>query len=324
MCVKAEWIHVMATSRAPSTMSKRDIVWRHWLHFIHEANYTIPPIRPGELHVCLWIIWLFKKKLAYRTVQSYLYSLSAEIKFRGGNDILRQGFNWYIHSTMKHFMRSKGTQPIRLRRPLTIDLLNRLLVSLDLSEYNTRVYATMLTVGVYCLLRIGEICYSSLKGVVKFIRNSDIVFKSRYIEFTLWNTKTDLEKKGVKKWIVATDAKFCPFDLMCTLKVIKFNQVKPKEPFFTLKNGKPVSRYLLVKFLRDKMALVAKDIDPREWSGISLRKGGATSALRAGISGETIQSMGNWRSSVYKGYIDHGVIDISNAQCKMAKMSTTF
>ena len=59
-------------------------------------------------------------------------------------DILRQGFNWYIHSTMKHYMRSKGTQPIRLRRPLTVDLLNLLLASLDLSDYDTRVYATML------------------------------------------------------------------------------------------------------------------------------------------------------------------------------------
>lgn len=314
----------MATSRAPSTMNKREIVWRHWLKFIHEANYSIPPIRPGELHICLWIVWLFKKKLAYRTVQSYLYSLSAEIKFRGGLDILRQGFNWHINSTMKHYLRDKGTQPIKLRRPLTVDLLNRLLASLDMSDYNTRVFATMLAVGVYCLLRIGEICYTSLNGLTKYICNSDFVFKYQYIEFTLWNTKTDLEKKGVKKWIVATGTKFCPYDLMQRLKVIKITRVEPKEPFFTLKNGKPVSKYLLIKFLRDKMALVFKNVDPREWSGISLRKGGATSALRAGISGEVIQKMGNWRSNCYKSYIHHDVVDISRAQRQMATMPTTF
>ena len=68
------------------------------------------------------------------------------------------------------------------------------------------------------------------------------------------------------------------------------------------------------------MVLIFKDIDPREFSGISLRKGGATSALRAGVSGEIIQKMGNWKSGVYKGYIDHNIIDISRAQRNMATM----
>lgn len=315
-------MRAMAASRAPSTMGKREVVWRHWMSFIHEAKYSIPPIRPEEIHICLWIVWLFKRQLAYRTVQSYLYSLSAEIKFRGGIDILRQGFNWFVHSTMKHYLRSKGTAPIKYRRPLTVDLLNKLLSTLDLSDYNTRVYATMIAVGVFCLLRIGEICSTLSKGVPKFIRNCDLVFKSGWIEFTLWNTKTDIERRGVKKWIVKTSAKFCPYELMYRLRVIKLRQGKPDMPFFTLRNGKPVTKYLLIKFLREKMSLIFKDVDPREWSGISLRKGGATSALRAGISGEIIQKMGNWKSDVYKRYIDHNLVDISLAQQRMATMST--
>lgn len=313
----------MASSCAQSTMAKRMVAWRLWMKFIGEAGYSIPPIRPSELHICLWIVWLFKRKLVYRTVQSYLYSLSSELQFRGGRNILQDGFNWFIHTTLKHYLRSKGNKTIKYRRPLTIDLLNKLLSTLDLSDYNTRVYATMLTVGVYCLLRIGEICKTSTNRVDKFIRNKDIAFKPGYVEFTLWNTKTDFERKGVKKCIIKTKARFCPFDLVHKLKVVKLTKTGPNEPFFTLANGKAVSKFLLVKFLRQKMATTFPAIDSSEWSGISLRKGGATSALRAGISGEIIQKMGNWRSEVYKCYIDYSLNDFSLAQQRMAMMSPT-
>jgi len=160
----------MASSCAPSTSAKRVTSWRHWMRFLRESNYSIPPIRPSEIHICLWIVWLFKKKLAYLTVRTYLYALAAEIKYRGGRDILKKDFNWFIHSTMRHYQRSLGSAPIVYRRPLTVDILNVLLQSLNLSVYENRLYATMLSVGVYCLMRIGEICYSTSGSVDKFIR----------------------------------------------------------------------------------------------------------------------------------------------------------
>jgi integrase len=312
----------MATSSAPSTIAKRTTVWRLWIRFIRASNFSIPPIQSTELHICLWLVWLFRRRLTYNTVQTYLFSLSAELKLRGGRNILQDGYKWFIHSTMKHFLRSKGNVTIKYRRPLTVDLLNKLLCSLDFTDYNTRVFATMLTIGVYCLLRIGELCHTKAKEIVKFISNKDFVFKSGFIELTLWQTKTDSKRQGIKKYIVKTNAEFCPYDLLHKLKVIKSGSSGPDEPFFTLADGRPVSRYLLVKFLRQKMINIFKDIDINEWSGISLRKGGATSALRAGVAGEVIQRMGNWRSDVYKTYIDHTITDVATAQLRIATMHT--
>jgi hypothetical protein len=170
--------------------------------FLRCGGYTIPPIQPSELHICLWIVWMFKKKknqkkqLTYNTVRSYLYSLAAEIKFRGGRDIVGGDHSWFIHSTLKHFKSRLGTGPIVYRRPLTVDLLFRLLDSLDLSLFDNYVYATMLVVGVFCLLRIGELCCGKTGGVLKFIKNRDLAFKKGYVELTLWNTKTDKERRG--------------------------------------------------------------------------------------------------------------------------------
>ena len=276
---------MMANSCAASTKRKRNTVWRHWLSFLH---YTIPPIRPSELHICLWIVWMFKqkKKLAYNTVRSYLYSLAAELKFRGGRDIVGKDHSWFIHSTLKHFKSKLGTQPIVYRRPLTVDLLFSLLGTLDLSDFDTLVYATMLAVGVFCLLRIGELCWVRSGDRLKFIMNRDLTFNKGSIELTLWQTKTDRDRRGVKKWI--NDLKgvpFNPYEMVHRLKAMKLKSLRPVEPFFALSSGKAVSKAMLILFLQTHMKRLFPKVSQREWTGISLRKGGATSALRAGVSG---------------------------------------
>lgn len=323
MSCKGEWVNVMALSCAPSTQAKRVTAWRHWMRFIVESGVSIPPIRPAEIHVCLWILWLFKRKLVYNSVRSYLYSLAAEIRYRGGKNIMSKECNWFIHATMKHFRLSLGSAPIMYRRPLTIDMLNKLLTSIDLSDFDNRVFATMLSVGVYCLMRIGEICSSKSGKVVKFIRNQDIKWTLKGIGIALWSTKTDLEKKGVKKWIVKLpNVAFSPFEMMRRLKLVKLNCVKLDEPFFALSSGRAVSKFMLVKFLKTHLARVYPGINPKEWSGISLRKGGATSALRAGVAEDIIQKLGNWKSDAYKNYIDCSEVDVETAQSKMAAMFT--
>ena len=308
----------MANSCAASTKSKRTTVWRHWLSFLHYAHYTFHPIQPTELHICLWIVWMFKKKLSYHTVRSYLYSLAAELKFRGGSDIVAKDHSWFIHSTLKHFKTKLGTQPIVYRRPLTVELLFHLLSTLELSSFD--VYATMLTVGIFCLLRIGELCWVQYGGAPKFIKNRDLTFGKGYIELTLWQTKTDRDRRGVKKWINdIKGAPFNPYKMVHKLKAMKLKSLKPEEPFFALESGKGVSKAMLIKFLQTHMKRLFPQVNVREWTGISLRKGGATSALRAGVSGEVIQKLGNWVSDIYKGYIDHSVIDVCNAQALMVK-----
>ena len=69
---------------------------------------------------------------------------------------------------------------------------------------------------------------------------------------------------------------------------MKLKCMKPNDPFFALDSGNPVSKHMLIKFLQDKMAVLFPSIDVKEWTGISLRKGGATSALRAGVAGDVI------------------------------------
>ena len=317
--MKDEWIKAICFTGAKSTRGKRKTAWRHWVKFLQFINFTSSPIFPSQLHICLWIIFLFKQDLAYRTVKAYMYSLKTEIMIRGGRNILEEFNAWFIHSTLKHYRRQLGSATIQYRRPLTTDMLPLLFNQLDLSDYDTRIYATMAVIGVYCLLRIGELCFVRYEGTSKFIRNRDVIFSKKGVMFKLFRTKTDKDKKGVNKYISKLQGVSPnPERLMYIARSSKVSSTHPDMPFFALKNGKAVTRYLFVKWLQDKLSQCFPDIDKKEWSGISLRKGGATSAIRAGVQGEVVQKLGNWASDAYKTYVDHTEIDVHSAQGKMA------
>ena len=156
MTFQAIWLGAMGDFSAPSTARKRTTVWRHWLAFHKLSDGDFDLIRPTILYVCLWIVYLFNKKLAFNSVRSYLYSWVTEIKLRGGNDFIKLSDAWFIHSTMKHYQRTLGAGPIQYRRPLTADCLVTLIRHTDLTDYNSRVMMAMLIMGVFCMLRVGS------------------------------------------------------------------------------------------------------------------------------------------------------------------------
>ena len=102
---------------------------------------------------------------------------------------------------MRYVLKSKGAGPIQVRRPLTVSILEELVRSVDLDEYDVLVYCTMLAVGVYGMLRIGEVCFQKTKKITKFIANRDISLLRDHVKIILHRTKTDIERRGVEKFI---------------------------------------------------------------------------------------------------------------------------
>lgn len=310
---------MVAGAHADSTKTKRSISWRHWLKFMALADFKINPLAPTELEVCLFLTYLYKRKLAYSTIRTYLYSLASEIKMRGGRQIFRQFEDWFIHTTLRYILRKLGTEPLRYRRPLTVDMLFKLV---NESASRGDVFIAMLFLGVFGMLRVGELCYSKTKEVTKFITNGDVRFSKLQVEFTLRGTKTDLKKEGVLKAVASIpDVKFNPYDFIRSYQMSKTKSLGKMEPFFALPDGRPVTRPMLINYLQEQMARVYPKIPAGEWSGISLRKGGATSAMRAGLTGDVIEFLGHWKSDVYKRYISHDLTDVLAAQRKMCRIT---
>src|SRR5438067_1902841 len=108
--------------------------------------------------VCLWIVHLFQENYAYNTVRSYVFSLASELKFRRGQNFLDAPNAWFIHTTLKHFLKTRNASTLTFRRPITIDILPLILKNSDMGNFTTRSMVTMVIVGVLGCFRIGEIC----------------------------------------------------------------------------------------------------------------------------------------------------------------------
>jgi hypothetical protein len=135
----------------------------------------------------------------------------------------------------------------------------------------------------------------------------------------LYGTKTDNDKKGVTKFFCNLKGQFPnPFKMIFILKSIKRSSSGKTDAFFATADGKAITRPMFVKFLQEKLFMIFPNININEWNGISLRKGGATSAMRAGVRGEIIQTLGGWTTDIYKGYLDHSLVDVSKAQQQIA------
>ena len=77
-------------------------------------------------------------------------------------------------------------------------------------------------------------------------------------------------------------------------------------PMFVYKDKRNKWRpYLYNHFLcKLKKMLSAIGLDSKLYAGHSLRRGGATWALKCGVPGEIIKSIGDWRSMAYLQYLD--------------------
>lgn len=304
-------MELLSKSVAPSTLDKRKASWKHWCKFkaVHTLSGTM--INPSELDICLWLTFLRDKGLMASSIKAYMYALSAEIKFRGGTSFIKPYESWFIKATMRAIERGDDPCKVVQRQPLTTDLLSKVAEGTDFSIGDNFAYITMLFLGIFGLFRINELCFVQRGGVKKFIRFKDIVFYPDHAKISIFNTKTD--RVVVKVVGKLSKGKICPYKILFNFYNSKLER-KPDLPVFTTKRGLPITRQLLVKFLQDKMSKICPDVPVKAWNGISLRKGGATSAMRAGVSGEVIQKLGNWKSSVYVQYLTAAEKDIIKAQ----------
>lgn len=275
-------------------------------------------LAPTELQVCLWLVFLKSKKLAPATIRTYLYTLSSEVKQRGGPAFLIPRGSWFIHATLKAITRVSPIKAPLFRRPITIPVLHQFLQALDFSTGDDLLYGVMTTVGVFGFLRINELCAVGKIGSQKFIRVKDVSFRNGHAVVSIYNTKT---KDIVEKVLANLTGYRCnPCGLLWSF-INARGPCKPDGPLFINQKGKPVTRVMFLDFLRKVLVKVYPSVNPKEWNGASLRKGGATSAVKAGVHSEVIERLGHWDSDAYKRYIHCSVHDITKAQAECARLT---
>ena len=212
------------------------------------------------------------------------------------------------------------------KQPVTYPLSCRLIDTLDLSKDGDLVFATILLFGILGLFRLGELLRKSPSNwdERRILRRGHVSrFTTTLVYYRVWlpYSKTDLTGNGCPVYIPSTTSpQYCPVTLMDSY--LERVPGIPTDPLFRWPSGTPVTTGSFIRKL--KRHLLMLDIDPDDYSGHSLRKGGACTAARAGLSDEMIKMLGRWTSDCFRRYTAWLPADIQQLNSRLQTLGLLY
>jgi integrase len=206
--------------------------------------------------------------------------------------------NYTISQSIKALKHLKPSTNRRPKEAITVRHLENIFKQLDLNIRDHAGFWSMLTLGFYGLLRLGEITQHS--DPRRHLTQKHIEYHPRGVILTLPASKTDQYFKGTKLFIKAT------YDITCPVAALKWmlkSHFGDSVPLFQTSKGIP-TRGWFISFL--------KKVPPPSdhLSGHSLRRGGATFAASCGMTHDQIKQLGRWTSETFRIYLrNHPQLD---------------
>ena len=286
-----------------------------YINYCDSKNISAWPIRDDIL--CQWVSNMAQvAKLLSGTILNYVYGVINEANTREINNNNNNNNNSnnsmpYTYGQFRQLcqvidgIRKRDAGHVsKIRMPLTIDILDRCYSQMNLSLANDRLIWAALTMAVHGMLRCGEFTVDKESEPARLLQ-SDLEYKvsnQEYYRIFLRKSKTDPYGNGVWVTLYATGGRTCPYQAMSRyISQLPQHQSHPNMPLLVSTNGKPLLKSLLVGRMKSMLGNVGEDSDL--YTGHSLRKGGATSLMLAGVSTEIIQVRGRWKSNAYSRYV---------------------
>ena len=214
--------------------------------------------------------------------------------------------NWRLKTLLTGIKRIKGTSVVQ-KLPITPDILLSIRARLDLAQTTDTVFWAICLVLFFGLLRKGNAMASSLDGFdeSRHLRRCDFQAHSWGLEVCIRWSKTIQFKERT----LSIPLPIIPKHQLCPAAAVvrAFSVTKgasPTGPAFVVPINKKYVPFTYPSFL-SKLRLILKNVGlpVTEYAGHSFRRGGASWALEAGLPGEIIQMLGDWRSDAYRQYL---------------------
>ena len=258
--------------------------------------------------LCSYVAFLAKEGLKHQSIKAYLTGIRyLQIQKSLGNPFANGGMPRleYVLTGIKRVEAHCGSQP-RTRLPITIDIMQKLRevwLSTPLLPDNIMLWAAACT-AFFGFMRAGEFTVPSVEAYDPEVHLNlgDLALDSHttptIARLNIKQSKTDPFRQGVGVFLGTTGSSICPVQAL--IQYIGVRSPSPG-PLFTLNNGLPLTRNLLVQRLQS--ALRKAGLDDSHYNGHSFRIGAATSAAQHGLEDSLIQTLGRWRSDAYRTYI---------------------
>ena len=313
-----EWEKAVKKDRlAPSTRKGYTRAWELWNNWItmarEEHKYRDLDPRFPTVDILCSFIYFYCIFYQISTVKGYVRRAGTVSKTKGGLALARQEWEIEINRTYKAAAKAFPQSSRRNRRPLTVQILKKIKPLLNPTSHNDRALWALLSLGVFTLARIGELVPGS-SSKLKVTRKS-IEIRGDHGILRLVGTKTDHERKGVQMHFFRNKTECCPVEAMNAYLTGRTG-APPTSPLFVDDKGRKMTQAGVVTRVRGLLEKIG--LDGKEFSGISLRRGGAQTLLRLGATDKVVMGMGRWASSCYKRYLVVEDEDVEKWQFKMA------
>jgi hypothetical protein len=211
--------------------------------------------------------------------------------------------NFFLSGLLKGIRKDKGIK-VKQALPITPLILLKIRCVIDLTSPYWSCFWAACLVGFFGFLRKSNMFVHKLHNH-HLIREHVRIVAGRVI-IRLTSTKTIQYKNRV----VELPLPYIPLHPLCpvTSLMVLFRQSQtrsPSDPVFAFNTVTGLKHMTYTDFTASLRNTLHKlGMNPSQYSGHSLRRGGATFALQSGVSGEVIKLLGDWRSDAYQTYLD--------------------
>jgi integrase len=257
-------------------------------------EHGLNPIPPSLLSIAGYLTDFSRRnKGSTKSLSNVKSQLKTRLAMRGIG-WLSQGEEAQLRALIAE-MRLADSTVVNRKLPLTLDLIERIIVELDLGFDPQLLLATILATGHDGLFRLGELCSG--------IRASEVTWWVHRKGFTvsLFRTKTHRSSGAIG---VDVGDHASPFSAVKLLRLWWDHRGLDKRPdafvFPSIKRRNvceeagSVTADWVRKIIKESVASLG--LDPARFSGHSLRAGGATDLFVARVPYFLIKKMGRWKS----------------------------
>ena len=295
-------MNIIEKSIASTTRKSYDNVWKRLVEFCRKIALPVSLPLPPPL-VVNFLCSQFELGLAPSTIAAQASAISYFHKIHSVPD---PNASFLVKCFLKGVSESNHGGDIR--KPITIDILNKMLEVTPLVVSNhvqSCLISSVFSLCFQAFLRMGEVCVQAGREVSKVIQREHVKFKDSQsqgcmLELTLHHYKHKADSKPTVIIILSNRANHSRCAVALLLRYLQHFPAK-SGPLFQWHNGSPVTYRYMAGILARIVTFLG--YDTRLFKPHSFRIGAATTAFMQGMSEEEIQRLGRWKSNAVSNYI---------------------
>ena len=276
-------------------------------NYVKKFGYKL--LNPTVTQIMAYVAFLFNKFNKSGTVNNYLSGAKTYVKILGGNG---EAFEHINVNIVKKGVSRLAKHEIKQAKCISVKQLKKVINVWKRKGKNACVYIVVTLIAFYSMLRQSNLVSVTDGAHTHTLLRQDIVLKQRTLRMRIRSTKTTWRPED-EFWLVVPEITNSPY---CAVraweKYIRSVSTRGDAPAFWRTNGEPLTARLWLAALRNALSCSGVR-NPCDYTLHSLRRGGATACIRAGVGLEQVKQAGNWSSRAYKEYIPKRTVTVAPA-----------